>query len=242
MAEGAAFEELVGMTTPVAGITPEATEAAATLLERMGIKNVVRASCPEAVETAKVFENIARDVNIALANEYANFCAAYNLDTREVLDLVRTHKRVGFLHQPGPGVGGHCLPQAMHYLKPTADGIGAVLPVIETARQANIEQPVHIAEIAIIWVKKNAVPNPKVAILGLAMKDFSTDARWSPAVDIARRISQEQDIELVVWDPLVDRSHIDINLNFADSLEEAVKDACVVITGARQLPLRRGKC
>jgi len=240
MAEGAAFEELIGMTTPVAGLTPRATERSAGLLEKMGVKNVLRASCPEAVESAKVFENIARDVNIALANEYANFCTAYNLDTKEVLELVRTHKRVKFLHSPGPGVGGHCLPQAMYYLKPTADQIGTNLPVIETSRKVNSNQPIHIANLAMSWLKKNNIKKGKISILGLAMKDFSTDARWSPAVDIASFLQKNHDGELMVWDNNVDKSHIDFEFNFCDTIESAVKDSSVVIVGARQEPIGKG--
>ncbi len=240
MAEGAAFAELTGMTTPVAGLTPVATEKAASLLEQMGVSNVVRASCPEAVETAKVFENIARDVNIALANEYANFCTAYNLDTKEVLDLVRTHKRVGFLHHPGPGVGGHCLPQAMYYLKPAADEVGASLPIIETSRKANFYQPEHIAKLAVDWLSENNIKHGKIAIIGIAMKDYSTDARWSPAAAIAKYLKENHDGELVVWDNNVDRKHVGVELNYIESIDEAVKNAFIVITGARQDPLLPG--
>ena len=203
----------------------------------MGVKNVVRASCPEAVETAKVFENIARDVNIALANEYANFCTAYNLDTKEVLDLVRTHKRVGFLHHPGPGVGGHCLPQAMYYLKPAADEIGAKLPVIETSRKANFYQPEHIAKLALDWLTEKNIKHGKIAIIGVAMKDYSTDARWSPAAAIAKYLKENHDGELVVWDNNVDREHVGVELDYVACMYEAVKGASIVITGARQEPL-----
>jgi len=240
MAEGSAFDELVGMVTPVAGLTPRATSRSARFLERLGIKSVIQASCPEAVETAKVFENIARDVNIALANEYANFCTAFGLDTKEVLELVRTHKRVGFLHHPGPGVGGHCLPQAMHYLKPPAEEAGVGLPVIETSRQVNCNQPIHIARLTLDWLKDAGRQKGKVAILGLAMKDYSTDARWSPAVDIARYLKAHHGGELAVWDDNVDREHVTLDLDYADTLESAAAGASAVIVGARQSPLVTG--
>lgn len=240
MAEGSAFEELVGMVTPVAGLTERATKRSARFLERLGIRRVIEASCPEAVETAKVFENIARDVNIALANEYANFCTASGLDTKEVLELVRTHKRVGFLHHPGPGVGGHCLPQAMHYLKPTAEGVGVGLPVIETSRKVNSEQPIHIAKLTMNWLESKGRQTGKIAVLGLAMKDYSTDARWSPAVDIARYLKAHHEGSLVVWDNNVDRGHVNHDLNYADTLESAIAGASAVIVGARQSPLVTG--
>ena len=238
MAENVAFEELVGMITPVAGLTTKATKRAAELLREMGVKNVLEASCPEAVETAKVFENIARDVNIALANEYANFCTAYGLDTKEVLALVRTHKRVTFLHHPGPGVGGHCLPQAMFYLKPTADDVGVALPVIINARIANDNQPIHIARIATKWLLAKEIKNPKITIIGLSMKDFSTDGRLSPAIAIVEELIKDKTINLVCWDPICD---IDTSKYLmAKTLEQAVKDANVVIITARQQPMPEG--
>lgn len=236
MAENVAFEELIGMVTPVAGLTPRATRRAADLLREMGVKEVLEASSPEAVETAKVFENIARDVNIALANEYANFCAAYGLDTKEVLSIVRTHKRVGFLHHPGPGVGGHCLPQAMFYLKPTADSVGVGLPVISTARKANDDQPVHVASLAKSWLDAHGKKNGKVALIGLAMKDYSTDARLSPAVDLARALLKNG-LGVVCWDPIADVESISGLPPCVSTIEEATKGADIVIIAARQEPL-----
>ena len=237
MAENVAFEELIGMVTPVAGLTPKATKRAVEFLTAIGIKDVREASCPEAVEAAKVFENIARDVNIALANEYANFCTAMNLDTKEVLDLIRTHKRVGFLHQPGPGVGGHCLPQAMYYLKPTSDKLGVEIPVISTARKANVNQPKHIADIALEWLKVKGIKNPKVGIVGLAMKDYSTDARWSPAVDVLENL-MKFGADVWAYDPIVDMSQVAVKPNnIAKSLDQLVKDCDVIVIGAKQPPM-----
>lgn len=237
MAENVAFEELIGMVTPVAGLTPKATRRAVEFLTDIGIRDVREASCPEAVEAAKVFENIARDVNIALANEYANFCTAMNLDTKEVMDLIRTHKRVGFLHQPGPGVGGHCLPQAMYYLKPTSDKLGVEIPVISTARKANVNQPKHIAEIATAWIKNRGIKNPKVGIIGLAMKDYSTDARWSPAVDVLDNL-MKSGIDAWAYDSVVDWDQVAVKPNhISQTIEELVKGCDVVIIGAKQPPM-----
>lgn len=237
MAENVAFEELIGMVTPVAGLTPKATRRAVEFLTDIGIKDVRQASCPEAVEAAKVFENIARDVNIALANEYANFCTAMNLDTKEVLDLIRTHKRVGFLHQPGPGVGGHCLPQAMYYLKPTSDKLGVNIPVISTARKANVDQPSHIAKIVTDWAKEKGITNPKVGLIGLAMKDYSTDARWSPAVDVLDNLMKEG-LDVWTYDPVVDMSQVEVKpKHVAKELNDLIKDCDIVVIGAKQPPM-----
>jgi UDP-N-acetyl-D-mannosaminuronic acid dehydrogenase len=237
MAENVAFEELIGMVTPVAGLTPKATKRAVEFLTDIGIKDVREASCPEAVEAAKVFENIARDVNIALANEYANFCTAMNLDTKEVLDLVRTHKRVGFLHTPGPGVGGHCLPQAMYYLKPTSDKLGVEIPVISTARKANVEQPAHVAKVAFDWCKDKGIARPKIGIIGLAMKDYSTDARWSPAVDVLENL-MKSGADVWAYDPVVDWDQVAVKpTNIAKTLDQLTKDCDVIIIGAKQPPM-----
>ncbi|MEZ4812529.1 MAG: UDP binding domain-containing protein [Caldisericia bacterium] len=74
----------------------------------------------------------------------------------------------------------------------------------------------------------------------MAMKDYSTDARWSPAAAIAKYLKENHDGELVVWDNNVDREHVGVELNYIESIDEAVKDASIVITGARQDPLLPG--
>ncbi|HWB22517.1 MAG TPA: nucleotide sugar dehydrogenase, partial [Gaiellaceae bacterium] len=104
-------------TTPkvVGGITPESTEAAAAVY-RAAIDTVHTVSAPEAAELTKLLENIFRSVNIALMNELAQLCDRMGIDVWEVVDAAAT-KPFGFMSfQPGPGLGGHCIPLDPFYL------------------------------------------------------------------------------------------------------------------------------
>ncbi|HXZ57182.1 MAG TPA: nucleotide sugar dehydrogenase, partial [Gaiellaceae bacterium] len=99
----------------VGGITEACTEKAAELYES-ALDTVVRVSSPEAAELTKLLENIFRSVNIALVNELAQLCDRMNLDIWEVVDAAST-KPFGFMRfEPGPGLGGHCLPVDPFYL------------------------------------------------------------------------------------------------------------------------------
>src|SRR5947208_2811007 len=104
-------EDWTTKSTPkvVGGITEACTEKAAELYES-ALDTVVRVSSPEAAELTKLLENIFRSVNIALVNELAQLCDRMNLDIWEIIDAAST-KPFGFMRfEPGPGLGGHCLP------------------------------------------------------------------------------------------------------------------------------------
>ncbi|HEX3031558.1 MAG TPA: nucleotide sugar dehydrogenase [Bacillota bacterium] len=114
IAEGKAFDEFENMPTLVSGIDRASRDKAAEILGIVTKADLVPASAIEVVETAKVMENISRDVNIAMVNEFARFTKALGIDIFEVIKVANTHKRVKLL-APGPGVGGYCIPNALHY-------------------------------------------------------------------------------------------------------------------------------
>ena len=98
-------------TTPkvVGGLTEECRSRAAELY-RLICDEVVEVSTPEVAELSKLLENIFRSVNIALVNELAQLCDRMGIDVWEVVDAAAT-KPFGFMRfEPGPGMGGHCLP------------------------------------------------------------------------------------------------------------------------------------
>ena len=92
IAEGKAFDEFENMPTVVGGINKESAEKSAALLRLISRAEIYIASDIKVVETAKVFENVSRDVNIALANQFAQFCQS--VDTMETFQIANTHKRV----------------------------------------------------------------------------------------------------------------------------------------------------
>ncbi len=227
IAEGRAFEEFKNMPTLVAGVGPKSKQRAKELLGIVTRAELVEASSIEVAETSKIFENISRDVDIAMVNEFATFTKAIGIDVFEVIRLANTHKRVKLL-KPGPGVGGYCLPNALYYLLPRALETGLSLQLLPVARQVNDETPLRIAGLVL---KNLPVPpaRAKVAVLGIAMKDFSNDDRTSPALKVIN-ILQQAGVKIAAFDPAVPREY-----PFkVSSLDEAVRDAHGIVVLAKQ--------
>ncbi|MDY0323524.1 MAG: nucleotide sugar dehydrogenase [Candidatus Carbobacillus sp.] len=231
IAEGRAFEEFRTMPLAVGGIDEPSLRRAQDVLKIVTEAPIYTASI-KVVETAKVIENIQRDVNIAMVQEFARFTERYGLDTLEVIRIANTHKRVQLL-TPGPGVGGYCLPYAYYYLKPKAEAMGLRLPLLSLARQLNDGVPQALVN----WVEEKlkergkSFAHARVAILGLAMKDYTNDDRESPPLVIAELLAAKG-AHVRAYDPIVTRRY-----PFSvDTLEEAVTDADALFFLARQKP------
>jgi nucleotide sugar dehydrogenase len=200
IAEGKAFDEFENMPTVVGGIDKASRDRAMELLGIVTRAELVPATSIEVVETAKVMENISRDVDIAMVNEFARFTKALGIDIFETIRITNTHKRVKLL-LPGPGVGGYCIPNALHYLAPKADELGVPLSLLRTARRVNADVPAYVAGLVL---KNLPVPaaDAKVAVFGFAMKDYSNDDRQSPALDVIA-ILRRAGIKVAAYDPAV---------------------------------------
>jgi UDP-N-acetyl-D-glucosamine dehydrogenase len=174
-------------TTPkiVGGVTPACTERAAQVYGRI-CEHIVRVSTPEAAEMAKLLENIFRSVNIALVNELAILAERMGLDIWEVVDAAAT-KPYGFMRfEPGPGMGGHCLPVDPFYLTWRAREFHMSTEFIELAGKVNQQMPsycVQRIERALNDVEK-PVRGSRIAILGVSYKGGVGDIRESPALRI----------------------------------------------------------
>jgi UDP-N-acetyl-D-glucosamine dehydrogenase len=174
-------------TTPkvVGGLTPECTERAAAVYERV-CEQVVRVSTPEVAELSKLLENIFRSVNIALVNELAMLADRMGIDIWEVVDAAAT-KPFGFMRfDPGPGMGGHCLPVDPFYLAWKAREYDIATEFIELAGKVNQTMPyfcVEKIERALNDVAK-PVRGSRVLVLGVAYKAGVSDMRESPALKI----------------------------------------------------------
>ena len=174
-------------TTPkvVGGLTDECTERAAALYGEI-CDEVVKVSGPEPAELTKLLENIFRSVNIALVNELAMLCERLEIDIWEVIDAAST-KPFGFMRfEPGPGMGGHCLPVDPFYLSYKAREHDFYTEFIELAGKTNQNQPawcVQRIERALNTVAK-AVNGSKVHLMGVSYKAGVGDIRESPALKI----------------------------------------------------------
>jgi UDP-N-acetyl-D-glucosamine dehydrogenase len=192
-------------TTPklVGGITAACTERARDLYSRI-CDRVVVVSTPEAAELSKLLENIFRSVNIALVNELAQLCDRLEIDVWEVIDAAAT-KPFGFMRfEPGPGMGGHCLPVDPFYLAFKARQNDFYPEFIELAGKVNQAQPafcVERIERALNGAGK-PVNGSRILILGASYKGGVGDIRESPALKIIGRL-QDLGGEVGYHDPFV---------------------------------------
>jgi UDP-N-acetyl-D-glucosamine dehydrogenase len=175
-------------TTPklVGGLTEACSERARELYELI-CEEVVVLSKPEAAELAKLLENIFRSVNIAFVNELAQLCDRLGIDVWEVIDAAST-KPFGFMRfDPGPGMGGHCLPIDPFYLAFKAREHDFYPEFIELAGKMNQAQPVFCVERIERALNEAGKPvkGSKVVILGVSYKAGVGDTRESPALKIA---------------------------------------------------------
>ncbi|MDF2679963.1 MAG: nucleotide sugar dehydrogenase [Brevibacillus sp.] len=229
IAEGRAFEEFINMPLVLGGINELSAAKGKELLSVIS-ETEVTISDIRVVETAKVIENIQRDVNIAMVQEFARFAESFGIDTFELIKVANTHTRVNLL-TPGPGVGGFCLPNALYYLQPKARELEVGLPLLQQARMTNDAVPdvlIGMLENA-LKSKDKALVGSRVAVLGLAMKDFSNDDRVSPVNDLIKLL-QAKGVEVLSYDPAVPTSYD----HKAESLEAAVKGADALFLTAVQ--------
>ena len=219
--------ELVTNDRIVGGLTPEAATAAAGLYSTFCQGNIHLTDAATA-EMAKLVENAYRDVNIAFANELSVISDNLGIDVWNLIELANHHPRVNIL-QPGPGVGGHCIAVDPWFIV-SADPENSRL--IRTAREVNDAKPGHV--IAEVTAAVAGLETPVIAALGLAFKANIDDTRESPAVEIVRRLAQENPKARIVvgrWFPgskLPDELDPLPNVTFLDT-DEAIAAADAVV-------------
>jgi UDP-N-acetyl-D-glucosamine dehydrogenase len=169
----------------VGGLTDACLERAVALYSIV-CDNVVRVSSPEAAELTKLLENIFRSVNIALVNELAMLTDRMGIDIWEVVGAAAT-KPYGFMRfEPGPGMGGHCLPVDPFYLSWRAREFDMATEFIELAGKVNQQMPYHcVAKVQrALNDMGQSVKDARVAVLGVSYKPGVGDVRESPALKI----------------------------------------------------------
>jgi len=189
-------------TTPriFAGLTQKAASLTREFYSSF-CDDLIEVSSPEVAETAKLFENTFRQVNIAIVNELALITRSIGISVNEVIDAAST-KPYGFMRfNPGIGVGGHCIPVDPSYLAFSAKEAGIYPRFIELANEVNLEMPREIAN----RIKKEngaSLKGKKVLVCGLSYKPNIADVRESPSITLISELEKEGAI--VSWhDPLV---------------------------------------
>jgi nucleotide sugar dehydrogenase len=221
-------------TTPrvVGGDTDLATRAAGLFYSQL-VDEVTELSSSRSAEMAKLLENTFRMVNIALVNELATLCAEQDIDVWEVIRAAAT-KPFGFMaFQPGPGVGGHCIPLDPTYLAwQSRRDTGRPFRLVELAQDINAGMPVHVAHRIADALSDQGVPlrGAKILALGVTYKPDVGDLRESASTEVlARLVRKGADVSF--HDPFVDRvDEHGLSLSRVEVSPEALAEAdCVAL-------------
>jgi len=176
----------------VGGVTPACLDMAATFYEQT-ITDVLRVATPRVAEMTKVFENTFRAVNIALVNEMALLCDRMGIDIWAVIDAAST-KPFGIMRfEPGPGVGGHCIPLDPHYLSWKARQYDFYVRFIELAAQVNQTMPYFVRDLVAKALNRHRKPlaGSMVLVLGMAYKRDVSDWRESPSLKVVELLEAD---------------------------------------------------
>jgi UDP-N-acetyl-D-glucosamine dehydrogenase len=215
----------------VGGINEASTEAAAAFYST-AISEVHRVSSPEAAELTKLLENIFRSVNIALVNELAQLCDRMGIDVWEVVEAAAT-KPFGFMSfQPGPGLGGHCIPIDPFYLTWKAREFGFYTEFIELAGKVNESMPYFCRSLvsqALNHRHERSLKGSRILVLGVAYKPDIADTRESPAVKLIALL-QGAGAEVAYHDPHVPSFQENGLAMSSVALEPGTYDCVVIVT------------
>jgi UDP-N-acetyl-D-glucosamine dehydrogenase len=171
-----------------AGLTPEASVAVRNFYSTF-CDELVEVSSPEVAESAKLFENTFRQVNIALVNEFAQIAHALGISVYETLDAAAT-KPYGFMKfMPSAGVGGHCIPVDPSYLAHTAAELGVPATFIERANEVNLEMAKYVVDRVKID-NGGSLKGKTVQIVGVAYKPNVADVRETPAEPVIEELKK----------------------------------------------------
>jgi UDP-N-acetyl-D-glucosamine dehydrogenase len=229
-------EDWTTKTTPkvVGGLTQECTRRAVELYAS-AVDEVVEVSSPEAAELTKLLENIFRSVNIALVNELAQLCERMGLDIWEIVDAAAT-KPFGFMRfEPGPGLGGHCLPVDPFYLSWKARQFDFYTEFIELAGKVNQNMPYFCRSLisqALNHGAQRSLSGSKVLVLGVAYKADVSDTRESPALKLIE-LMRTAGAEVAYHDPHV--PELPTHGLSSQALEPGAYDCVAIVTAHRSI-------
>lgn len=191
---GRIAHELVNNDRVVGGLSREAAVRAADLYASF-VEGRITLTDATTAEMVKLMENTFRDVNIALANEFALVCEEVGVDVWEAIALANRHPRV-FIHRPGPGVGGHCIPVDPWFIVERSPETAAL---IRQARAVNDGMPAHVVDRAAGLLPRG---RGTVALLGLSYKPDVGDLRESPSLAVLVGLAAKG-IKVRAHDPFV---------------------------------------
>jgi len=215
----------------IGGITPACLEVT-TCWYGQALEKVIPVSSAEVAEMAKLLENTFRMINIGLVNEMAIMCDRLGVDIWEVIDAAST-KPFGFMKfQPGPGLGGHCIPIDPLYLSWKLKTLNYSTRFINLASEINTGMPRYtVSKVQdALNLHKKSINGSKILVLGVSYKPDIDDLRESPALDIIHLL-QEKGAQVQYHDPFIPSiNHDELRMQSVTDFDKSVKEAdCVVI-------------
>jgi UDP-N-acetyl-D-mannosaminuronic acid dehydrogenase len=224
---GRLIHNLVKCNRVIGGVNPESADKARELYSHISEGDLFVTDALTA-EVVKTTENAYRDVEIAFANELALICESLGIDVFETRGLVNSSPN-RHMHEPGSGVGGHCLPKDSWLLLYGA-GMDPEGSLIALARDINDRMPHHLIDLTEEAFQETGqdLHGSHVAVMGFAFIEDSDDARNTPTLPVIERL-RERGTRVTVHDPYVKSFEgIDITEDLDAALSEA--DAAIFVT------------
>ncbi|WP_296240472.1 MULTISPECIES: UDP-N-acetyl-D-mannosamine dehydrogenase [unclassified Psychrobacter] len=224
---GKVVEELISNDRIIGGMTKESTKQAKEVY-RIFVEGELLETNSRTAEMAKLTENASRDVSIAFANELSIISDKLDINVWELIELANHHPRVNIL-QPGTGVGGHCIAVDPWFI---VNQNPDEAKIIRAAREINDSKPDWVIgkiNAEIDKLKVQGIEKPTVALLGLAFKPDIDDLRESPAVNIAQKMLEADNADILLVEPNISKLPEKLNTGMLVSLNSAVEQADVIL-------------
>lgn len=211
----------------VGGVDTASAAAAYAVYDELVDNQVIEVSDARTAEAVKLFEGVYRDLNIALANELARGFDGTGFDVREAIEAANTQPYCN-IHEPGAGVGGHCIPWYPYFLTESTE---SAMPLIETARSVNDSMPIYLAERTLQALRDDGIDpeSARIAVLGLAYRAEIPETAASPTYPFVERLEQSG-ASVVVLDPVLAAPNESFEVIGLDQLETYNPDAIVLVT------------
>ncbi|NCB41302.1 MAG: nucleotide sugar dehydrogenase [Clostridia bacterium] len=213
---GNILNELIHNNRIAGGIDAESARQISALYKSF-VKGDIYETDTRTAELCKLSENTFRDINIAFANELSKLCEEFGVNVWELIEICNKHPRV-HIHQPGPGVGGHCIAVDPWFI---AEKNPEIAKIIRLSRVTNDGMPEFTAQ-RILKILKD-IENPKVTILGITYKPDVDDIRESPILSLID-ILKDHKIALNICDPFVKGA-----FDAVEDPKEAVKESDLIV-------------
>jgi UDP-N-acetyl-D-mannosaminuronic acid dehydrogenase len=213
---GNTLHEMVNNDRVIGGVDEKSTRLTAELYSSF-VKGNLHLTTSTTAEMIKLMENTFRDVNIALANEFAQIADDYGIDIWKAIEIANKHPRVNIL-KPGPGVGGHCIAIDPWFLTENANNSSLIM----MSRQINNSMPQYVLKM--VKEMLTGIENPTITVFGVAYKGDIADTRATPAKKFIK-LAEKEGFKVKIYDPFVKEWSYPIL-----GLEEAVEGSdCIVV-------------